>query len=273
MVKPVKLKTKKRSQGSNALLSVRMLSGLRQGFFYSLPYILSLTAAGLLFGTVIAYALNSSTFQLNQVKILNAGPMTAAKAFEFCELRKGESLIHLDLVGVQEVIKRKHPEYKEVLVRRVLPNQLEVVLKRRTPAAQALFSSRFVQIDRDLVILPGAGSAPFRNLTVIEGLVPPPQGLFVGVVLKDPVTQKAVKLAEVIRQSGSLRGHALTLVNTSDPNNIWVLVDGQIEIRFGGSHFMERLKILDQTLKSVPLDPTQVRYIDLRFDDVVIGPR
>ena len=273
MVKPVKLKARRKAQNSSSVLPVRMLSGLRQGFFYSLPYILSLTAVGLLFGTVIAYALNSSTFQLTQVRILNAGPMNQAQAFDFCELRKGESLIHLDLVGVQEVIKRKHPEYKEVRVRRVLPNELEVVLKRRTPVAQVIFSSRYIQVDKDLVLLPGGSAAPFRTLTVVEGLSAPPEGLFVGVVLKNPVMERAIKLADVMRQSGVLRGHALTAVNISDPDNLLLLVDGQIEIRFGGAHYAERFKILEQTLKRVPLDSSKIAYIDLRFDDVVIGPR
>ena len=35
----------------------------------------------------------------------------------------------------------------------------------------------------------------------------------------------------------------------------------------------ERFKILDQTLKIIELDRSKIRYIDLRFDDVVIGPR
>ncbi len=273
MVKPVKLKNKKKGQVFSGLFSIRMLSGLRQGMFYSLPYILSLTAIGLLFGTVIAYALNSSTFQLTEVQILNAGPITQDRAFDFCELRKGENLVNLDLVGVQQVIKRKHPEYKEVRVRRVLPNRIEVLLKRRTPAAQMAFSSRFIQVDKDLVLLPGAGTSAFRNLTVIQGAPAPAEGLFVGVVLRDPATQKAVKLSDVIRQSRVLRGHALTHVDITDPGNFVLMVDGQIEIRIGGNHFMERLKILDQTLKSVVLDPSKIRYIDLRFDDIVIGPR
>ncbi len=273
MVKPAKLKTKKKNQGFSGLFSFRMLSGMRQGMFYSLPYILSLTAIGLLFGTVIAYALNSSTFQLTEVRLLNAGPVTQERAFDFCELRRGANLVNLDLVQVQQVIKRKHPEYKEVLVRRVLPNRIEVLLKRRTPAAQVAVSSRYIQIDKDLVLLPGAGTAAFRNLTVVRGAPSPPEGLYVGVVLKDPATQKAVKLADVIRQSRILRGHVLTDVNIADPKNFTLIVDGQIEIRIGGNHFMERLKILDQTLKSVVLDPSKIRYIDLRFDDVVIGPR
>ena len=62
-------------------------------------------------------------------------------------------------------------------------------------------------------------------------------------------------------------------VDIADPRNVTLIVDGAIEIRIGNSHYIERLKILDQTLKSQELNPAKVRYIDLRFDDVVVGMR
>jgi cell division septal protein FtsQ len=260
MPKPIRSKNKQR------------IAGLKRSFVYSLPYILSLAVAGLLFGGVIAYAVNSPTFELNEVKVLNIGTLTPDEAFKFCELNQGENLILLDLVNVQQVIKRRHPEFKEVLVRRVLPNRIEVMLKRRTPVAQVAFS-RFVQVDKDLVILPGSSAVPFRNLTVFEGAPLPREGLAVGAALRDPVTKKALRLMEVVKRSNILRRHGLSKIDLGDPKNISLIVDSDIEIRIGNNHFIERLKILDQTLKTLELDRSKIRYIDLRFDDVVIGPR
>lgn len=270
MAKPLKLKSKKKAGFS--LLPLKLMGGFKQGFFYSLPYILCLIAAGLLFGSVIVYAVNSPTFRLGEVRVLNIGTLTPEQAFDFCDLKKGENLITLDLVGVQQVIKRRHPEFKEVKVRRVLPNRIEVALKRRTPFAQVAFSN-FLQVDRDLVILPASSPTPFRNLTVIRGVAMPREGLVVGSSLKDPSVLKAVKLAEVIKQSNVLRKRVLTAVDVTDPRNFSLWVENDLEIRIGGNHFMERLKILDQTIRAVDLDPAKIRYIDLRFDDVVIGPR
>ncbi len=270
MVKPFKSRTKRRNTGS--AISVKLIAAARSAFFLSFPYLLSLALVGVLFGAVIAYAVNSPTFELDEVRILNSGSMTREQAFGFCELRPGENLITLDLVNVQEVIKRKHPEFKEVRVRRVLPNRVEVVVRRRTPVVQAAFS-KYVQIDRDLVILPGSSHVPFKNLTVIEGAPPPKAGLLVGLVLSDPNTKKAVRLAEVVKRSDILKNHLLTKVDISDPKNISLVIDDDIEIKIGNNHFIERLKILDQTLKTVELDRSKIRYIDLRFDDVVVGPR
>lgn len=269
MAKPVKARPKRKLGGSGSL---RWAGSLQKFFVISLPYVLSLTTLGVLFGGVVAYAVNSTTFQLREVRILNIGTLTPEQSFQFSELRRGENLIQMDLVAVQQVIKRNHPEFKEVKVRRVLPDRVEILLKRRTPVAQVQYS-RYVQIDKDRVVLPGSSDTPFRNLSVIEGAPKPFGGVAVGSTLSDEATQKALRLMDVIKRSNLLRKHTLTSVNISDPRNIYLMVDGQIEIRLGNSHFMERLKILDQTLKSLPLDPARVKYIDLRFDDVVVGPR
>ncbi len=270
MVKPIKTKTKRKASGSG--FSVKLSGWLKSLFLSFLPYILSIALVAVLFGAIIVYAISSPTFRLEEVKVLNIGTLTSEQSFAFCELQKGENLITLDLVGVQQVIKRKHPEFKEVRVRRVLPNRIEVVLKRRTPVAQIAFS-RYVQIDKDLVILPGSSVTPFKNLTIVEGAPIPREGLYVGVGVVDAATKKAIKLADIIKRSNILRKHVLTKVDIADPNNISFIVDSDIEIKIGNNHFIERLKILDQTLKTVELDRAKIRYIDLRFDDVVIGPR
>lgn len=267
MTKPWKSKSKRRFSVPGPL---RWAGAARKAFFYSLPYVLSLTALGVLFGGVVAYAVNSSTFQLEQVRILNIGSMTPEQSFKFAELKPGENLIQLDLVGVQQVIRRNHPEFKEVKVRRVLPNRVEILLKRRTPVAQLAYS-RYVQVDKDLVMLPGSSTAPFRNLTIIQGAPLPRGGLTVGAMVTDAATQKALRLMEVIKRSNILKKHVLTKIDIADPRNLTLIVDGSVEIRIGNSHLIERLKILDQTLKTQGLDPAKVRYIDLRFDDVVVG--
>lgn|SRR3989338_1306661 len=267
MVKPARYRRKNRG----ALFPLKLASGLEHALLASLPYIISLLAVGAFFGGVAAYAVNSPAFQLEEVRVLNIGTLAPGQAFKFCELNPGENLITLDLVNVQQVVKRKHPEFKEVRVRRVLPNRIEVSVRRRTPVAQAAFA-RFAQIDKDLVILPGSGVAPFRNLPVIEGLRPPRGGPVVGASLTDPSAEKAVWLLQEIRRSGVLgKQHAVTKVDIGDSKNVSFYVDRDIEVKIGAGQFVERLKLLKQTLKTSRLDPQKVRYIDLRFDDVVIG--
>jgi cell division septal protein FtsQ len=263
------LKTKKKG---NSKLSNRALGSVLRILFSVLPFVFSLAVIGVLFGCVLAYAVNSPTFRLENVRVLNVGTMTQAQAFEFCELNPGKNLIGIDLVNVQQVIKRKHPEFKEVKVRRVLPNRIEVILKRRTPAAQVEFS-RYVQVDKDLVILPGSSVTAFKNLMILKGTPAPRGGLFVGATIGDANANKALKLADIIKRSNILKQHQLTAIDIQDPKNISLIVDGEIEIRLGNSHLIERLKILDQTIRTIEFDKSKVRYIDLRFDDVVIGPR
>ena len=76
----------------------------------------------------------------------------------------------------------------------------------------------------------------------------------------------------IIKHSNVLKKHLLSKMDITDPKNVSFYVDQTIEVKIGESHWIERLKILEQTLKSVELDPSKIRYIDLRFDDVVVGP-
>lgn len=271
MVKPVKSRSRLKNGG--AVLSMKLLGSLKRGLVVSLPYVLSLTLVGVLFGAVVAHALSSPAFRLSEVRILNAGTLTQQQSFAFCDLRPGESLINLDLVAVQQVIKRRHPEFKEVIVRRILPNRVDVALKRRTPSAQVLIGGRHVQIDRDLVVLPGSSPSPFRNLTIITGTSAPRSGLGIGSVLRDANTRKAVKFMEVLRRTDILKKHTLSRIDVTDPRNLRFYVDSDIEVRMGYDHFIERLKILGQTVRTLELDRNRISYIELRFDDVVVGPR
>lgn len=268
MVRPIKTKNKKKNQ----VPSFRFVGFAKRILLGGLPYILSLIMLGLLFGAVAAYAVNSPAFQLTEVKVLNAGSMTPEQAFKFCELQRGENLVTLDIVAVQQVIKRKYPQFKEVLVHRVLPNRIEVILKRRTPVAQVAFS-KYLQIDKDLIILPAVSGTPFKNLTIIEGAPAPKQGLVVGATIKDDRARRAVKLKEILDRSNLFKGHELTKIDIADPKNISLIIDSDIEIKLGDTHIIERLKILEQTLKTIQLDRSKIHYIDLRFDDVVISPR
>ncbi len=267
-MRPFKTKSKKKG----GVLSLKALGGFKKLAFYSLPYVFVLTLMGALFGGVVAYAMNSPLFELTEVRMRNIGTFTPEQAFKFCELQKGENLITLDLVNVQQVVKRKHPEFKEVRVKRVLPNRIDVFVKRRTPVAQIAFS-QYLQIDKDMILLPGTAKTPFKNLMIVEGTPVPRGGPVIGLQIKNAATLRAVRLAEVIKRSNILRKHTLTKFDIRDPKNMSFYVDGFIEIKIGDSHLIERLKILDQTLKTLELDPARIRYIDLRFDDVILGPR
>ena len=155
---------------------------------------------------------------------------------------------------------------------RVLPSRVEVLLKRRTPVAQIAFS-RFVQVDRYLVVLTGSSNEAFANLPIITGTPMPKNGVYVGTRIKDPITRRAIRLADIIIRSKLLGKHELSKVDIGDPKNISFYIDSDIEVRIGSAQYMERLRTLSETLRAVDLDKKKIRYIDLRFDDVVIGPR
>jgi len=67
--------------------------------------------------------------------------------------------------------------------------------------------------------------------------------------------------------------HEIHMIDVSDGRNISFYIEGGIEIKIGGEDFRARLLMLIKTLESVRLDKSQIKYIDLRFGSVIIGPR
>ena len=70
-------------------------------------------------------------------------------------------------------------------------------------------------------------------------------------------------------ESGFLNDHTLTKVDISDYRNIAFFIEDGLEIKIGNSNFKERLGQLTKTLASIVVDKDEIKYIDLRFDDVV----
>jgi len=65
----------------------------------------------------------------------------------------------------------------------------------------------------------------------------------------------------------------LSAIDISNPDNLILWVNEKIEIRISSRNLTSQMKKISDTLANIDLDPERVRYVDLRFDDIVIGPR
>jgi len=67
--------------------------------------------------------------------------------------------------------------------------------------------------------------------------------------------------------------HEIHMVDVSDEKNLSLYIEDGIEIKIGGEKFRERLNRFNKTFESGKVDKNRIRYIDLRFGDVIIGPK
>ncbi len=210
------------------------------------------------------------------VKLQDAG---STRSLSFTEVGDetviGANIFFIDLNEFKKKVETSHTEFKDVVVRRILPNKLIIEAELRKPIAQ-IRSDRYYFVDREGAMLPDVKNFPDPDLPIIFGI-----GVNLAKVKPYNFTKlerdrigKALGIIKGMRDIEGLQTLELKSVDATDPGNLsFFLERSNVEIKIGNSDFKKRLRVLATLLEQVGSDVDSFRYIDLRFEDPIIGPR
>lgn len=212
---------------------------------------------------------NSSYFNLTDIKIIDSQRVSELNEKAFFKLYKGRNIFDVDVKFISDRIKNDFPVIKEAHVTRVLPNRLEIEIIPRVAAALVKSNGHF-PVDRSGVVLPSRMES--EDLPVITGL----SYLFLpraGEKLNNPQLESAFLLLDALRKNNIMRDYKVTAIDASNHKNLSFYLANSIEVKIGDEGFPEKLKMLKMALARKDLDKDSIKYIDLRFRDIVIGPK
>lgn len=187
----------------------------------------------------------------------------------------GVNVLFVDLGAMKDKIEAKHPEFKDIVVRRLLPNMLVVEGTLRKAVAQ-IRSDRYYPVDREGVVLPDVVNFPSPELPIVTGI-----GINLAKISKTGFSEfeeqkltNALDLINDIAANDKLKNYRLKVVDVTDPGNItFSLGMINIEIKIGNSDFADRLAVLATVIDQLGQDINNFKYIDLRFEDPIMGPK
>lgn len=182
----------------------------------------------------------------------------------------GVNIFAVDLSQMKQDVEEAHPEFKDVVITRALPNRLIVQAKKRRPILQ-IRSDRFYLVDEEGVVLPNPRNFPEEDMPTVSGL-----RLNLAKMQGEEALQvyPALVLIKAASKINQLAKYKLKTIDLSDPRNISFFLDsGNVEIKIGDSEFDKRLNVLVTVLKQLDTDINRVKYIDLRFEDPIVGPK
>ena len=178
----------------------------------------------------------------------------------------------IDLFHLKQKILASHPEFRLVIVKRIFPNMLKIEIETRRPVAQVLLK-RYYPVDREGRILPSPKNVADTSLPVIKGVELEVTELKVGKEYHSDRLQKALALIEAAEITQVIHLSDIDSIDVLDSKSLDFYLKNGIQIKIGKEMFSERLKMLAKTLGQLNIPCDQIRYIDLRFDDPVIGPK
>ena len=185
----------------------------------------------------------------------------------------GENLWGLDLRALSAQLHRQQPWLKDVRVIRQLPNAVRIETIARRPVVQVKLD-RWYPVDGEGFILPQGTAEPDERLVQLVGLDRSGAMPKVGKDNADARLKLGLRAFEIITRAPRAIARRITAVNVSDPQEIRLTMDREIEVRCGSEvELAAHLERLRATLKAIAKQPFAVGYIDVRFREPVVGPR
>jgi len=181
----------------------------------------------------------------------------------------GRNIWTVDLDVLAADLKAQQKHLKRIRVIRKLPNTLQVDALERIPVAQVKLAQWHL-VDGEGFVLPAASPKAWDQFVILKGV---DTSLKPGQDQASERMYRALRLVARLRRSPLLSGHRLNAVDVGNAAQLKLVID-DIEIRCGSENELaEQLDRLHTVLKTVLLESLNIRYIDIRFKDPVIGPK
>lgn len=279
--KPPKRRTKKAARKKKSIKDQDFL--LHAGNFVkslgnllirNIHIIIALILVVVAFKVLYGVLLRSEYFTLKSVEVLRLEDDNelVADSGVTLKLEKGLNIFEINLRKCQKQIELAHPEFMSVKVDRVLPDKIIVTYKKRKPICQ-IKTTRYYLVSHDAVVLPEAYKEPQPGLPIIRGIYISEKELPKDRKIRSPAIRRVLKLIGQIDQTDFTDKYGIEEIDMYDEYNPLIRLDNGIQIKVGKQNFVKRKAALVAVLDELESKGLRPKFIDLRFDDIIVSPR
>lgn len=236
-----------------------------------LRYLIIIAMLGLIFfvgGQQVAEHIKRSRMFL--VKSIIVDP---ADEFDPSDLMylKNKNIFDVDVDFVQSRLGKQYPQIAYLKVIKRFPDTLIVVAKKRNPFAQVQMRSRLVLIDADGVVISDMGQES-TAVPLIQG-IKSDKRIKVGSPLDAQNLYAAITIMKIFKENSSLASNAIIRVEVENLSRINLYLSNNINIILDRERVKQKFKMLEVVLSQSKIDLSEVKYIDLRFNEPIIGKK
>lgn len=263
-------KRKKPKKKSRFLASV--MHFLFAVFVKSVPFVLLVAVvcgAGLLMKNYI-YA--DTNFTVANVRITATGPYASDEVIRRGELTTGESIFTVDIRRIEALL-TADPKIKRAHVRRVFPNVLDITLDVRQGvlAVQLSQAPDCYMLDEEGVVMDvlEKDAVPTDMLIIQDGAATVTT-LTPGSVYYPGTIANAFFVTKYLISGGYYPNTDISYLAIDHLGGFSVWTKQGLEIKLGNTRLHENLDKLALVPKILEANTKPLKYIDLRFDDIIV---
>ena len=220
---------------------------------------------------LFSFVSSSSYFSIAAIDFVSPFSAFQFQDTAFAQGLLGDNLLQVNLPDLQRRLLQKHPELISAKVGRVFPNRLRLDVVPRFPVAQVESGGYFL-VDAEGVVLPFQSPLTEKQLPMIVGMREKLERLQVGYRPESRGLAEGLSFVVFLQKSPSFRKVVQT-IEVGDYKNLAFATPEGLEVKLGHGQWQEKLEKFEKALHSLGDRAQEVKYIDLRFDDVVVGTK
>jgi len=214
-------------------------------------------------------------FRIKEIRVKSSESRSDEKLLEFesSELLmslRGKNIFKTDIHNLAKALRDNYPQYRQVIVRRIVPDVLEIDIIHRTPVL-LIKSFGYYPADKEGVVLSPETDVD-KQLPVVLGI-----SMWARPKVGEHFDSTRLTLAlDILRHIGDIdvmKKYVVRNIDVSNLRNPVVILDNGLEIRLGKDDMKKRFNKLEVILNDTEIDIMDLAYIDLRFKETVLGPR
>ena len=265
---------KKRLRKIKKIRSKRQLPSALSIGVRLLPYIIFAGVLFLLFKGAQNLLLHSEYFTIREVEVAGHGQVkTRSSIAKELYSKKNTNIFMQDIKECEYAIEQLHPELKNVVVHRKLPDTLSVLYELRKPICQ-ISSGYYYLVSDDAVIISQPQSSKERGLVVVSGIKVPSKNLYAKESGFYEPLKRAIAIIKDVDENYQLLGEdKIVEVNIYDIDNPALFLEDGTRIELGRHRFKDKSEAIKNIINELKSRNRKAKVIDLRFEDVVVVPR
>lgn len=212
---------------------------------------------------------------LNKDPIFRIQKVTTDPDVRFLEPRvltklRGKNIFEVDLKRLHREIRSLFPQIYDLSVERRFPDTIHINAKRRDPFAQVMAVQNYLIIDDEGVVI-AIDRKPAEKYPLIIHAHTEKQKISMGARLVTPEVKAAIAVIKAFYNNNHLSKYPISDVDVDNLTKITFKIGPLLEIILDNEDVASQLDMLVSLIVQKKLDFREIKYIDLRFKEPVVG--
>ncbi|MCA9405326.1 MAG: cell division protein FtsQ/DivIB [Candidatus Omnitrophica bacterium] len=231
--------------------------------------ILSLVVGIFICNLLYQFLTNSEYFTVKRIVVEKTLRFIDADTFSDI---KGKNIFTVDLPYFQRKLRYKYPQITDLKVIRRFPNQIDVIAKQRDPVAQTQLNEKILSLDASGVVL-AITEKDDKDLPLLKGIELNPRQVSLGMPLRPKEFVSGLDIIKEFNRNSALSAYKIKSLELENPSKINLFLSNDLKVIVDKNDPNKKMTILGIVLKQDNLNFEEIRYIDLRFKEPILGKK